>query len=700
MRDLLVEIGVEEIPPSHLQPAEDYIRGSFIKLMRDSALEYSGLQVSSTPRRFFLLANGVQETQADLHLTKIGPAKVIALDAEGNLLPAGTGFLKKNSAAPEDIYVEKTEKGEFIAVDLVQNGRATVDILKDWILDLLPRIPFPKTMVWNDSKLGFSRPLRWLCLLWGNEVIPVSVAGIASGNFSFGNRYLGLDSKLTVKAPADYFEVLRGQAVLPERSARKAKLAQELAGALKDTEYQVIPDERLIDTVTDLVEFPTAVVAEFSPEFLKLPEKIITSTISQNQKYFSVQDRSGRLSNKFVFISNGDPACSDIIRKGNEKVVTARLDDALWYFQEDTRVPLESYLPKLEEVVFQSKLGTIAAKSRRIQNLSGFICSALDFEPQQKELVLRTAKLCKADLVTTMLGEKEFTKLQGYIGQQYALASNEPTEVATGIYEHYKPRGTNDGLPRTLCGSVVAVADKLDSVCGIIGVGQIPTGSADPFALRRAANGVVQIIVECGWDLELAAVIAYALQEAKTDAELTKTAENDVRLFFQQRVEWLLRQMELDYDVIDSVMHFALGNLAELKRRTQALQSFKGREDFLRLVIGFKRVANIISEADSFTKIDETLLTEEAEKILYSRLQELRLAIDSRLKDKDFTQAITLLVEYGGHIDNFFDAVLVNCDDEALRKNRYALLNEIKGEFLRVADISKIVIENDTGTGT
>jgi glycyl-tRNA synthetase beta chain len=693
MRDFLLEIGIEEIPATHLQPALDYIRQSFEKLMGESGLPYASLQCGSTPRRFFLLAESVCEKQEDIRVNRTGPAKKIAYDDAGNLLPAALGFLKKNSASAEDLYIETTDKGEFIALNYIQPGRNTAGILRDWIIDLIPRIPFPKTMIWNSTRLALSRPLRWLCVLWGEDVLDLEAAGIRSGRMTFGNRYLGLDRPITVNSPSEYLEALRGQAVLADRQERRSRLVRELGSVALGEGQKVIPDERLADTVTDLVEYPTAVVAQFKPEFLRLPEKIITSTISQNQKYFSVQNADGSLADRFVFISNGDPACSAIIRKGNEKVVAARLADALWYYREDTKRPLDSFLPHLDEVVFQSRLGTMADKTRRIRSIADYICRELALGSEETALADRTAQLCKADLVTTMLGEKEFTKLQGYIGKQYALASGEPEVVAQGIYEHYMPRGTNDGLPESLSGAIVAVADKLDSVCGIIGIGLLPTGSADPFALRRAANGVVQIIVERGWSLDFSNLIAFALDQVRAQTELSNKAVSDVEGFFHQRVEWLLRQLDLDYDVIDSLTHLSLGDLPDLKLRAVSLQSYRTREDFIRLVIGFKRVSNIINGEESFAEIKPDLFESEQEKELHTRLQDLRNDIDAALAKSDYAGAIGLLISFGKHIDSFFDDVLVNCDDLAIRANRYALLHEVKDQFLRVADISKIVLE-------
>ena len=695
MRDFLLEIGMEEVPATQLQPAVEHILSSFETLARDSGLGFSKAKASSTPRRFFLLVCGLQEEQEDVAVHKIGPAKKIAFDDAGQLLPPALGFLKKNNAQPEDIEIESSPRGVFIVLNQIQKGRQTQDILQEWIPGLISRLPFDKTMVWNASKLALSRPLRWLCALWGKEIIDLEIAGVKSGNFSFGNRWLGLEKPLTIDSPASYLEVLQQNHVLADRDRRREKLQDELDKAELPEGHEIAQDERLTDTNTDLTEFPSAVVAEFNPEFLSLPPRIISSTISQNQKYYWVRDAAGKLSNTFVFVSNGDPESAGVIRKGNEKVVSARLADALWYFEEDTKKPLESWLPQLEDVVFQSQLGTMANKTERIVQITRQLCGKLGLDDENTRLAERAALLCKADLVTNMLGEKEFTRLQGYIGQQYALAAGEDPAVAQAIGEHYQPRGPNDALPESLIGAIVAVADKLDSVSGIIGIGQAPTGSADPFALRRAANGVVQIIVQRDWDLDFSEILDFSLGLIAKQTQTVPGAAEDLQAFFTQRVHWLLNQLKLDYDVIDSLKHLALKNLSDLKNRGLALQTYRSRDDFLRLVIGFKRVSNIIEAEKDLPRVDEKLWEEAAEQALHTELKSLHSRIDASLAKNDYHEAISILIKYGASIDAFFDAVLVNCENPALRQNRQALMRDVKKEFLRVADISRLVLDNE-----
>ena len=697
----LLELGCEEIPDKQIVIAFESIYTGFSKFLQDSLLDCRSFRVSGTPRRLFLAVEGLESRQADREIFKTGPAVNIAYTKDGGLSPAGMGFLKKNAASVSDSFVQETEKGNFLAVKYVQAGSEALVLLQAWVSQMIPQIPFGKKMIWCDGSFSFSRPLRWIVFLWDAKPIKFDFYGIPSGNITYGNRYLGLDKALVLAESSDltntenYLSTLRAGKVIADAEERKAIILEQLSKVFTDGVHSVMDDLRLVETVTNLVEYPTAVVGEFEEKYLALPEKIIISTISQNQKYFSVKDVKGALANKFVFISNGDPQFSALITEGNQKVVNARLADALWYYSEDTKQPLTSFVPRLSDVVFQAKLGTMADKTQRIIGLCKLLAKELQLDAAETEKVLRCALLCKADLLTTMLGEKEFTKLQGYIGKQYALASGEDIQVAEGIYEHYMPRGSADGLPETLCGSIVAIADKMDSVASIIGIGMMPTGSGDPFALRRAANGIVQIISYRSWDLDLYSLADAALNSISRICELNSAARTNLHAFLDQRVVGLLRQQGIAYDVTDSVMHINKAQINDLENRARALQELKTQEDFIRLVIGFKRVANIIAGVADFSPLQTALFAEPAELELHASLQQLHLAIDQALAKKAYNVALQHLLVFGKAIDNFFDAVLVNCEDLRLRENRYALLGEIKQEFLRVADLSLIVLESE-----
>lgn len=689
----LLELGCEEIPEKQLTIAIESVKSGFGKFLLDSQLNCDEYIVSGTPRRIFLSATGLQARQQDVEVIKSGPAIAIAYNGEGVLSPAGMGFLKKSGAEAEQIFIQETAKGSFVAVKFQQLGQESKALLTELIPKLITQIPFGKKMIWVDANLGFTRPIRWILALLDDAPLTVDFFGVPCGRSSYGNRYLGLDKALEISSADAYLPLLEANKVIAETDKRRQMIEKQLGSIFPLGDYCVIEDPRLGDTVCNLVESPFAVIGEFEHKYLCLPEKIIISTISQNQKYFSVKDASGDLANKFVFISNGDPEFAELIREGNQKVVNARLADALWYYKEDTKQPLESFVSKLSDVVFQAKLGTMAAKTERIKSLCKMIATELHLATEDLAEVLRCAHLCKADLVTTMLGEKEFTKLQGYIGMQYAKVCGETEQVAKGIYQHYMPRGSADELPDTLCGSIVAIADKMDTVAGIIGIGMLPTGSGDPFALRRSANGIVQIISTNAWDLDLFALADFALELLAANTKLDAKATANLHGFLDQRVVGLLKQQGIAYDVTDSVMHIDKSHINDLENRAKALQNLKSHQDFIRLVIGFKRVANIIGETRVFSPLNPMLLQDPSELELHKLLQKLHAEIDTALSTKDYPLALQYLIAFGVAIDKFFDAVLVNCDDLTLRANRHALLLEIKNEFLRVADLSLIVLE-------
>lgn len=695
MHSFLFELGIEELPDNVILAAIDFLKTSFEKMLITEKLSFGKIEIGSTPRRLSIWAYDLPARQEDARITKAGPSISIAYDSEGNLSPAGKGFLKKSGANPEDIYIEKSGGREVLAVSFVQPGRDTIDLLRDWILGVIGLIPLPKKMIWKDPAFAFSRPVRWIVALWDEDVIELDYHGIIADRISYGNRYLGLDNSHSIRSAQSYQESLEEIGVIVSRDKRREMITSQCHELFADSPYQIKDDPRLLETVCNLVEQPQAVVGEFDERFLRIPEKVITSTISQNQKYFSVYDSGDRLVNKFVFISNGDPEYSDKIRSGNEKVVAARLEDAAWFFEEDCKRSLEDFLPLLEDVVFQSSLGTMAQKGERTIRLAETIAQELKLNKAQTQCSLRAAKLCKADLVTLMLGEKEFTKLQGYIGMQYALKAGEDPEVAQAIWEHYMPRGSNDSLPQTVSGAICAIADKLDTVAGIISVGLLPTGSADPFALRRAASGIVQIIADRAWELDLVALIRSSLALLGKSIQPKEDSFEKILGFITQRVSWLLKELGINYDVVAAVMHMGISNLPDLLGRARALQDLKKEEDFVRLVLGFKRVANIIADTKSFAGLDTGLFEAEAERDLHASLIRLAKSLDSSLSSRDYAAALQDLIDIAPSIDAFFDQVLVNSDDEARKLNRYALLALIRKEFFRVADLSQIVVESD-----
>jgi len=515
-KDFLLEIGVEEIPAAYISNATERLKNFFIEKLSEQKLPYGSLQIFSTPRRFAIRITDLQSSQKDQVIERIGPSVQASYDENGELTRAALGFLKGSGMSKDDILKVNTPKGDKIAVKFEKKGLSSEKILIDLIYEVLGKIHFPKTMKWKNRDFTFARPIRWLLALWGSKTIDLEHNSLRSGNFTYGNRFLSLKKKIEIDNINEYENILESVYVIPDRNKRKNIIKEKISTLFENSSMNLIEDDQLFEVVTDLVEFPEPILAEFKKDYLSLPEKIITSTLSQHQKYFSVEDEKGKITNKFVFISNGDPRFSDLIRSGNEKVIKARLDDAAFFFDEDTKIPFINYVSKLKEVTFQEKLGTILEKTDRIAEVTDYLCDLLDLPDFVKNKSLRAAKLCKADLVTLMLGEKEFTKLQGYIGWKYAEKSGEKFPVPEAIYEHYLPRWQKDKLPESMEGAVVAIADKMDTVCGIIGVGLLPTGSKDPFALRRAANGVVQIIAQKKFNININDLIDRSFGSLKT----------------------------------------------------------------------------------------------------------------------------------------------------------------------------------------
>lgn len=694
-KDFLFELGVEEIPAGYISEAVSKLQSFFKSELKEKKLPYIRIQTFSTPRRIAVKITGLPMKQDDEILEKIGPARNLAFDETGNPTKTALGFLRGASAEVEDIYFIDSPKGKRIAVKKKISGSETGEILEQICWEVISRINFPKSMRWGDSEQYFARPLRWLLALWGNQVLPITINGIRSADISYGNRFQKLSNPVKIDSIEEYENRLRSVFVIADRSLRQKMIQQQLDELFADTDEQVVPDQNLLEIVTDLVEYPTAVIAHFAEKYLQLPQKVITSTLSQHQKYFAVQDNRGIIQNKFVFISNGDPQQSELIKLGNEKVITARLEDAQFYFQEDIKSRLADFVPRLANVTFQENLGSLLDKTTRIIKLSVHISQELNCNPEQAETAKRAAYLCKADLVTQMLGEKEFTKLQGYMGRVYALQSGEDQLVADAVYEHYLPRGERDRLPSSLAGAIIAIADKLDTVCGIIGVDMIPTSSKDPFALRRAANGIVQIIDQFHFAIDLQKTIGNAFRILADKLAKPQNNLDFVLDFFRQRIEWLLKQKGIDFDVIESVMHIEHYILTDLIDRAAALQNFKQQQNFIKLVLGFKRVSNIIEQESALGEPDTSLFKEDSEITLHQEFLKLRSTTDRYLAENRYELILEKFVKFGAVIDKFFDEVLVNVEDPELRQNRCSQLFQIRKLFLRLADISRIVVQNE-----
>lgn len=693
----LYEIGMEELPPSYIGPAVESITDYFKEKLDAKNIKFSSIIPFSTPRRLAIIIEGLPEKQPDIPHEIIGPPQKIAYDENGKLNKVGKGFIHKYQIPEKDLQIRKLPKGKYLVATKITPGARTQEILAEFTTDIISKIPFPKTMHWDNENLTFARPVRWIVALFNNEVVPFKIGNLTSGRVSFGNRFERLNNKIKISNVEQYEELLEQHFVIPNRTKRKGLILRQLEETAAKVRSIPILDDGLIDTVTDMVEYPSPVLGQFKKDYLNLPEEILIVTLSDTQKCFAVRAPDGSLKPYFIYIANSNPETIQHVRRGNEQVLNARLADARFYFETDKKTKLVDRVPLLKKITFQKDLGSLYDKTERMRKLGSFLSETLNYHAEKID---RAILLAKADLTTLMLGEKEYTKLQGFMGWQYALADGEDEEVAKAIFEQYLPRFKDDRLPETPTGVALSLVDKIDTICGCFAVNILPTGSYDPLGLRRAASGIIRILDEHNISLRLDKLISKSLSLYKDVAKQDmKTTESLLIEFFKQRIRTHLEGYELDYDVIDSVMHIDFSDIADLRHRALAVQRFKNEENFVKLVLGFKRVSNIISEAENFGKVDTDLFQEEAEFALYQAYIKLQKIVNRYLAEKNYDVILEHLAENWHVIKTFFDEVLVNVEDGTIRQNRYNMLYEVKKLFLRVADISKIVVaEKDFST--
>jgi len=680
---LLFEIGMEENPARFLEPALAELKKNFIQKCKAERILHGEVHIYGTPRRLILCAEKVAEQQEDLNELNIGPAKSIAF-LNGEMTRAGIGFAKSQGIAPADLEIIQTDKGEYIAARKALKGQATKLLLPELLKSLVLELSFPKSMKWSDLKIRFARPIEWFLAMADSEVVEFEIEGMKSSNRSKGHRFFG--KEFEVASVEDYFIKIRENNVIIDIQERKKMIREEILSKIAEDE-QVVIEEGLLSEVTNLVEYPYPIVGSFNSDFLEVPQEVLIISMEVHQRYFPILDKHGKLLPKFVVIRNGIED-SDNVRIGNEKVLSARLADARFFYKEDLRSPLENNVEKLKHVVFQKDLGTIYQKIMRIEEICEFLLSKLHLE-EKRETVLRTAYLAKADLVSNMIGEKEFTKLQGFMGADYALKFGEKEEVSKGIREHYYPRFQGDELPQGMEGILVGIADRLDTLVGCFGVGVIPSGSKDPFALRRAALGIVNIILHSKLDISLRDLVNVSLDSLEKDGVLKRDrveVEKEVMEFFKQRLSNIFSE-KMDRDIVAAVLEVQAEDAMDAFTRMQALKVFlsqEGAKDLLDLV---KRVGNISKEAKS-TEVNVSLFQQEEEKALYAFTEQAKNEIESLMNDKNYTAYLMAVLASKEIVTTYFNAVKVMDDNEGLQKNRVSQLALLYSLYQKLADLN------------
>lgn len=683
-KELLFEIGTEEIPSGYLPAALEDLKAVAHRLLAEQRLACDTIRTLGTPRRLTLVVDGLAERQADVRREVIGPPKAVAFDSEGRPTKAAEGFARAQGVAVESLQVRALERGEYLVALQEEQGGRTRDVLATVLPKLLGALSFPKFMRWGEGAIRFVRPIRWLLAIFDGRVVPFEMDGLKADGKTYGHRFLA-PRGARVRSFQEYLEVLESRFVIVDPVRRRELVRTQATEAAAVVQGRPVLDEALVETVADLVEFPTALCGAFKPEYLELPRVVVVTPMQKHQRYFPVVDALGNLLPYFVTIANMRAKDMELIRQGNERVLRARLNDAEFFFREDRKRPLPDRLPELSQIIFQEKLGSVADKVRRLQRLAVWIAERVD--PSARTAAERAALLCKADLPTNMV--KEFPNLQGTMGREYARLSGEPPEVCQAIEEHYLPRFAGDRLPASGVGVAVAMADRLDSIVGCFGIGLVPTGSEDPYALRRAALGVVQIILHQGCRLPLDEAVACAQAgygAAGPDAEAVRQA---VLVFLHGRTQAILAERGLPGDVVESVLSAGGNDVADVTRRAEALAVLRREADFGELAVAFRRVAGIIPRGFE-RPVEVSRLVEGAERALHAQAVELRGEVERLVAAQDYLGALRRIAALKPMVDMFFEEVLVIGPDEALTQNRFALLKTVGDLFTRIADFTKI----------
>ena len=684
-KNLLLEIGTEEIPAHAMPPILNQLKDLAEKNLKESRIEFGEVYTFGTPRRLALFVKDVAENQADVEEEKRGPSIKIAVDAAGNYTKAAVGFARGQKINPENLI----QKDGYIYAVIHEKGKASTEIFQTLLPKIICDLSFPNNMHWGNLDFKFIRPLRWIVALFGKEIISFEVANVKSGNTSRGHRTLS-DGEFLINAADDYLYDCEEHFVIADQNQRRAMIVEQIEKVATERGGKAEISDELLEEVLYLVEYPTALSGDFETKYLNLPPEAVITPMRDHQRYFPVKTADGKLMPIFITVRNGGSDYLEIVQHGNERVLKARLEDAQFFFNEDRKKTLNEHREKLKTVVFQEGLGSVYEKTERLIKLSEKICELLGdkISVDDKKNVLRAAELSKADLVTGMV--TEFTELQGVMGREYAKLDGENLEVATAIDEHYMPRFAGDSQPKTNAGRILSLADKLDNIVATFSRGLIPTGSQDPFALRRQALGVVNMLNEAHWSISISEIVELAMDLLKvTDSVGREKIQNDVAEFMRLRVKNFLSN-SARYDVIDAVIE-NVDDIYILTLKAAALENFLQTPDAVKNIQSFVRVSNLAKKSSS-AEINETLIKLEAEQKLYHAFNAVKVVAGELVTKKDFNGALDALKKLSAPIDSFFDSVMVMDENLEIRNNRLALLKSIDNLLAEIADFSKLVI--------
>jgi glycyl-tRNA synthetase beta chain len=701
MDTLLLEIGTEEIPAGYIDPALKALAETLQKKMTEARIEHGSGQVYGSPRRLAVQIEKVAAKQLPLKTELTGPPLKVGFDDAGKPTMAAKKFAEKAGVKIEKLSVKETKKGAYLCAVKQERGQATRALLKEILPKAILEIPFPKTMRWSDLDITFARPIHSCLALLGSSVIQFKLGNIRAGRTSHGHYFMA-PGKIKIDSADAYLKRLKAAQVIVDLAQRRKAVEREINAAAKKAGGSILFDEELVDIVNNLVEYPVAIAGEFDKEFLELPDEVLITAMREHQKYFAVVNKSGRLLPYFVAVNNTKARNMKLVAKGHERVLRARLADAQFFYQGDLGISNDERVEMLKRVLFQAQLGTMYEKAQRVAKIGKFIAKAVDVglaESKQSDglqtQVARAAKLCKADLVSQVVGE--FPKLQGVMGRVYAAIAGELGTVSAAIEEHYRPTYSGGPLPETITGSVLSIADKIDSICGCFSAGLTPTGASDPYALRRQGIGIIQIMNDKGFSFSLRKLIKKSLKQFEIkDSDDLKDLTQKVNLFLQNRIIQLLADQGYAKDTIAAVVDVSIDHVPNLWSRLEALESLKTKADFEPLAVAFKRVVNILKKSGRLKgraspgEVKEDLFEHECESALFAAYQKVEMKVSEAMDKGLFENALQVIATLRGPVDAFFDGVMVLAEDKSVRRNRMALLEHIAMLFGKFADFSKL----------
>lgn len=692
--NFLLEIGLEEMPARFVTNSMNQLGEKVESWLQEHRLSYEKVKNFSTPRRLAVFIEGLADKQDNIEEEAKGPSRKIAVDGGGNWTKAATGFARGQGVDVDDLYFKELKGDEYVFAKKYIEGRPTEELLKS-LKDVIVGLQFPKNMKWGSKQLKFVRPIKWLVALYDNKIIPFDIAEIHTNNTTLGHRFLG--GFTTLMKADDYVNALMGEYVLVDPVERKQAIRVQIEELSEIEGWNVPIDEDLLEEVNNLVEYPTVLYGSFDEKFLNIPDEVLITSMREHQRYFPVKDKEGNLLPYFITVRNGDHRHLDNVRKGNEKVLRARLADAEFFYQEDLKKPLEEGLKRLEAIVYHVELGSMGDKVRRIKELALLIGKDLELSGERLAKVERASSLSKADLVTHMVGE--FPELEGRMGEEYALNSGEDTEVAKAIHEHYLPKQAGDEPPVTDIGAIVSVADKLDTVVSSFGIGLIPTGSQDPHGLRRQTAGIVHVFLSQGWELDLLQLVDDSIDLVdkrgllKRDKEAVK---EDLVHFIKLRIKTLLQERGVRYDVVDAVLQTNIGQIKMIVNKAHFLQDQLSISQFKQVVEAFSRVTNIAKKATGEMKeVDNTLFTNNYEAALYELVEEVKAKVEANLMAGEISFAYEELKRLVPVINDYFDHTMVMIDDCTVKNNRLKQMQETSQLITSFADFQAIVFHSE-----